>query len=175
MGFHNPIYKNELFFLPKVTFQHHLHKYIYIYIYIYIYKYIYIYYHHHHYCYLCLCILYVYRPCWEMYKISSRFESCFVCTCISEFFFYFCVAELWVLVKLKYRRKKRKKVGSDCTGGLGFPCHTSHFQAGSPTEFKLVVFSVILQKYQSISNQSFKQKFGAYAVYVFNPYSFLWT
>ena len=26
MGFYNPIYKNELFFLPKLTFQHHLHK-----------------------------------------------------------------------------------------------------------------------------------------------------
>ena len=26
MGFYNPIYKNELFFLPKLTFQHHLNK-----------------------------------------------------------------------------------------------------------------------------------------------------
>ena len=33
MGYYNPVYKNEHFFLPKLTFQHHLHK-IYIYIYI---------------------------------------------------------------------------------------------------------------------------------------------
>ena len=26
IGFYDPIYKNELFFLPKLTFQHHLHK-----------------------------------------------------------------------------------------------------------------------------------------------------
>ena len=26
MGFHKSIYKNELFFLQKLTFQHHLHK-----------------------------------------------------------------------------------------------------------------------------------------------------
>ena len=26
MGFYNPIYKNELFLLTKLTFQHHLHK-----------------------------------------------------------------------------------------------------------------------------------------------------
>ena len=32
MAFYNPIYKYELFFLPKFTLEHHLHK-IYIYIY----------------------------------------------------------------------------------------------------------------------------------------------
>ena len=34
MGFYNPIYQNELFFLPKLTFQHHLRK-IYIWLFIY--------------------------------------------------------------------------------------------------------------------------------------------
>ena len=34
--------------------------------------------YYYYYNYLYLCILYVYRPCWKTYKISSRFESCFV-------------------------------------------------------------------------------------------------
>ena len=39
--------------------------------------YIYFYYYNYHH-YYCLYVLYVHRACWETYKISSRFESCFV-------------------------------------------------------------------------------------------------
>ena len=75
-------------------------------LYIYIYYYYYYYYYHYYYC-LCLCVLYVYRPCWEACKISSRFESCFVLV----FFriFSFCIVQLWVLVNLKYRKKNKTK------------------------------------------------------------------
>ena len=81
------------------------------------YHYYYYYYHYHYYYCLCLCVRYVYRPCWEACKISSRFESCFVLV----FFriFYFCIVQLWVLVNLKYRKKtkqnkkKKKKKNND--------------------------------------------------------------
>ena len=61
----------------------------------------YIYYYHYYNC-LCLCVLCVYRPCWETYKISSRFES-FLYLYLR--IFYFCIAELWVLVNMKYRKE----------------------------------------------------------------------
>ena len=32
-----------------------------------------------------------------------------------------------------------------------------------------------ITKYKSLSNQSVQTKFGTYAIYIFNPYAFLWT
>ena len=51
---------------------------IFLYIYYYYYYYYYHYcYYHYYYC-LCLCVHYMYRPCRETRKISSRFKSCLV-------------------------------------------------------------------------------------------------
>ena len=61
---------------------------------------------------LCLCVLYVYRPCWETYKISSRFESCLYLYFI---IFYFCIVELWVLVNLFFfSLSTEKKISTYC-------------------------------------------------------------
>ena len=51
--------------------------------------YIYLFHYYYYYNYLCLCVLYVYRPCWETYKIFSRFKSCFVLL-FSNFLFLYC-------------------------------------------------------------------------------------
>ena len=70
-------------------------------------NYFFIFYYYNYYNYyncLCLCVLYVYRPCWETSKIPSGFWV-LLCNCIREFF-YFRIVELWVLVNLKYRKKK---------------------------------------------------------------------
>ena len=67
--------------------------------------YICFYYYYYYYC-LCLCVLYVYKPCWETNKISSRFESCFV---FYFRIFHFCIAELWILVKYTETKNKKKK------------------------------------------------------------------
>ena len=46
------------------------------------------------------------------------------------------------------------------------------------TDFMKWLFGTLFlkkQRYQSLLNQNFKQKFGSYVVYIFNPYTFLWT
>ena len=46
------------------------------------------------------------------------------------------------------------------------------------TDFMKWLFGTLFlkkQRYQSLLNQNFKQKFGSYVIYIFNPYTFLWT
>ena len=58
-------------------------------------------------CYLYLRVVHIFRPYWETYRMSSRFECCFVLV--------FRIVGLWVLVNLKYTKKYASKTHRSIT------------------------------------------------------------